>query len=217
VALVGGSRLLRAGLRLLLERQPDLRIVGDGETFRELGGGANNADCDVVILDADDAADPALETIARTQREVTPARVLVIATRCDSATSQRIVLAGAGGVVLKDSSPGHLMQAIRKVAEGELWIDRATIAVLISGMASGGRGPMPDPERTKIASLTQRERQVIALIANGMSNKVIAANLKISDITVRHHLTSIFEKLGTHDRLALLVYAYRHKLALPQT
>ncbi len=69
-----------------------------------------------------------------------------------------------------------------------------------------------DPEIAKIASLTRREREVVVLIATGLNNKAIAANLKISDNTVRHHLTSIFDKLDTHDRLELLVYALRHKL-----
>ena len=125
----------------------------------------------------------------------------------------QLVLAGARGVVSKDRSAVHLLDAIRKVHAGELWIDRATTAQIIGHMARRRSRENGDPERLKIASLTPRECEVVSLVAKGHSNKAIAQQMKISDNTVRHHLTSIFSKLEIADRLSLVVYTFQHKIA----
>jgi DNA-binding NarL/FixJ family response regulator len=102
------------------------------------------------------------------------------------------------------------------VHEGELWVDRATTAQIVSDAMNAPRGREAHPEHARIASLTTREREVIALVSQGSNNKAIAAHMKISDNTVRHHLTSIFSKLGVPDRLGLVIYAFRHKLVAQQ-
>jgi DNA-binding NarL/FixJ family response regulator len=217
VLLVGGARLPRAALRMLIDRSPGFEVVGDGESPAEVLANGSEPTPDVVLFDVDDRPDAAADAIRRIQQASATARILIVASRCDSAMGQRIVLAGAAGVVLKDNSPDHLLQAIRKVHEGELWIDRATTASLISGLASSRRQAAADPEQRKIESLTPREHEVITLIAAGLNNKAIAGKMKISENTVRHHLTAIFDKLGATDRLELLVYAYRHKIVQPQS
>lgn len=217
VLLIGGATLTRAGIRALIERRPGIEIVGDGNSPDEGFDDADAAEPDIVLLDIDDAAASALRLLAQVEEGSRKARILIVATHCDSDECRRLVLAGAAGLVLKDKSPDHLVNAIRKVHEGELWIDRATTAMLISDVANGRRDTPTDPERAKIESLTRRELEVVTLVAIGLNNKAIAARMKISNTTVRHHLTSVFDKLGAHDRLELLIYAVRHKLAPAQT
>ena len=103
-----------------------------------------------------------------------------------------------------------LLKAIRKVDEGELWVDRALMSDLYAEITQLNNGTSPAEDITK---LTQRERAVIALIAEGLKNKQIAERMFISETTVSHHLTSIFTKLGVTDRLELVIYAFAHRLA----
>jgi DNA-binding NarL/FixJ family response regulator len=140
------------------------------------------------------------------------ARIIVITGAADRELAAALVLDGVRGVVSKDRPGAHLLDAIRKVHGGELWVERATTAQIITGLAARRVRTAADPEATRIASLTPREREVIALAAKGNSNKAIAERMKISDNTVRHHLTSIFAKLGVADRLALVVYTFRHRI-----
>jgi len=211
---------MRAGLRALIEAYPGMKVLGEGSTPETGIADAGYVDPHVAILDIDNDndIDATLEVMRQVQQECAAARILILASRCGSEASRRVVLAGASGLVLKDKSPEHFLRAIRKVHEGELWVDRATTAYLISGMGNSSRQKETDAEIAKIESLTRREREVVILIAGGLNNKSIAVSLNISDNTVRHHLTSIFEKLNTHDRLELVVYAFRHKLVpLPPT
>jgi two-component system nitrate/nitrite response regulator NarL len=103
-----------------------------------------------------------------------------------------------------------LLKAIIKVHQGEVWLDRSMMGSVLDEMT---QAPEIDPEKARIASLTDRECQVIALIAEGLKNKQIGERLFISETTVTHHLSSIFSKLGVSDRLELLIYAFAHKLA----
>ena len=106
-----------------------------------------------------------------------------------------------------------LLQAIEKVSAGEVWIERSMMAEVLNGLARAGQAQEADPEAAKIAKLTAREREVIALVGEGLRNQQIADRLYICETTVRHHLNAIFTKLKVSDRLALLMYAYRHELA----
>ena len=123
---------------------------------------------------------------------------------------------GVVGIVSKTQPPQVLLKAIKKVHEGEVWLERSMMAQLLSSMTVARRPPVLDPEAENINQLSDRERQVIYLIGQGQKNKQIAAQLCIGETTVRHHLTSIFSKLGVSDRLELLVYAHRCGLVKPQ-
>ncbi len=114
------------------------------------------------------------------------------------------------GTVLKSVPPEVLIKAIRKVHAGEIWLDRATTAHVLSRIA--GRCRSSDIETSKIASLTKREREIIALIGEGLNNAAVAGRLFISVSTVRNHMTSILDKLVVADRFELAVYAFRQGL-----
>jgi len=122
------------------------------------------------------------------------------------------VCLGAIGVVLKLEAARILTKAIRKVHAGEAWLNRTMVANAMSELQTKERKDR-DPEQSKIASLTARESEIIALIGEGLRNKAIAERLYISEKTVRHHLTSIFNKLEVSDRLELIIYAFEHDLA----
>jgi DNA-binding NarL/FixJ family response regulator len=129
---------------------------------------------------------------------------------------QAAVQSGAMGVVLKEEAAELLIKAIEKVHYGEVWLDRLSLGTLLWQLTSRVHDPV-DPQEKKISSLTEREREVIDLIAQGLRNKQIAERLFISQTTVTHHLSSIYAKLGVSDRLELVVYAFANKLAkLPE-
>jgi DNA-binding NarL/FixJ family response regulator len=191
VALVGGLPLYHDATRALLDR----------EGF-EL---AVNGSADVVLVDQDDAP-----SIREVRAQYGDARVLVVTARTDHESSAQLVRDGAHGIVSKARTGEHLVTAIRKVHAGEMWVDRVVATTLIADLQRPGR--KVDADRARNATLTARERDVVNLVGEGLANKAIAERLSISDNTVRHHLTSIFAKLGVTDRLSLVVYAYRQKL-----
>src|SRR5258706_116023 len=112
-------------------------------------------------------------------------------------------------LLVEDHAPDVLLKAIEKVHAGEVWLDRTMMAHVLSEMAMGGALP-PRTQADRIASLTEREREVIALVNEGCKNKQISDHLSISETTVRHHLTSIFAKLGVESRLELVIFIHRH-------
>ena len=191
VALVGGLPLNHDATRALLDR----------EGF-EVG---INGSADIVLVDQDDA--PPIRDIRAQYAE---ARLLVVTARTDHESSAQLVRDGAHGIVSKARTGDHLIAAIRKVHAGEMWVDRVVATTLMADLQRPGR--RSDADRARIASLTARERDVVNLVGEGLANKAIAERLSISDNTVRHHLTSIFSKLGVTDRLSLVVYAFKHKV-----
>jgi two-component system nitrate/nitrite response regulator NarL len=141
-------------------------------------------------------------------------KLLVITGSHETALLDRAVLAGARGIVKTCEPPSSLLKAIEKVDEGELWIDRGATSRIFLEMARQKAAEGSDPEKTKIATLTGRERQTIAAVAGDASApaKVIARRLCISEHTLRNHLTSIYSKLELSSRLDLYAYATRHRL-----
>ena len=191
VAVVGGLPLYHDATRALLDR----------EGFEV----AINGSADIVLVDQDDS--PSIREI---RAQYVDARVLVVAARTDHESSAQLVRDGAHGIVSKARTGDHLVAAIRKVHAGEMWVDRVVATALIADLQRPGR--RTDADRARIASLTARERDVVNLVGEGLANKAIAERLSISDNTVRHHLTSVFAKLGVTDRLSLVVYAFKHKI-----
>jgi DNA-binding NarL/FixJ family response regulator len=112
-------------------------------------------------------------------------------------------------LVRKDEPPTHLLKAIHRVDAGEVWLDRFTIARLLSELSRGGTGTMDSP---RVGRLTLRERQLITVVGQGYGNSEVAHRLRISEATVRNHLTSIFKKLELHSRFELVMYGLRQGL-----
>jgi two-component system nitrate/nitrite response regulator NarL len=215
VLLVDDHAVVRAGLRLLLENHAGYAVVGEAGSRAEALAQAAGTRPDVVLLDLDLGGDNALDFLKELQDAVGSARILILTGIRDPEMHRRAIRLGARGIVMKEHAAESLLKSIRKVHEGELWVDRALTAEILTEMVSAGGKPARDPNQDRIATLTVREREVTALVAQGLKNKEIADRLFVSDITVRHHLTSIFSKLDVQDRLALVLHAFRHGLAEP--
>src|ERR1041384_8266747 len=137
-------------------------------------------------------------------------RVLVVTGVQNPDSHRRAIRRGAMGIVLKEHAADQLLKAIKKVHDGEVWIERSMMGSMIQEL---NKPAMVDPEVAKIESLTDREREVISLVGEGLKNKQVAERLFISETTVTHHLSSVFSKLDVSDRLELIIYAFRHGLA----
>jgi DNA-binding NarL/FixJ family response regulator len=215
ILLIDDHALVRAGLRILIESQPGLAVVGEASQPADALALARERQPHVVLLDLDLGGQNGAEMIPDLLAACPTSRILVLTGVRDVEIHRRAVQLGAVGVVQKEMAAEVLVKAIEKVHAGEVWLDRALTASVLNEMSQAGRVRPVDPEQARNATLSRREREVIALIAEGLSNKRIAERLSITETTVRHHLTSIYTKLEVADRLELLVYSYRTKLARP--
>lgn len=218
VLLVEDHSIVRAGLRMLIETQPEMKVVGEAGTRSEALELAAREQPDIILLDLMLGPDNGLDLISPLLGASEESHVIVLTGVSDFETHRRAMRLGAKGILLKEASTDYLLKAIERVHAGELWIDRKMTAHLFSDMRRSSNAARAETKADKISRLTDREREVISLVGEGLKNKQIADRLCISEITVRHHLTSIFEKVEVSDRLELLIYAYQNGLvALPRT
>jgi two-component system, NarL family, nitrate/nitrite response regulator NarL len=214
ILIVDDHAVVRAGLRMLIDQNPAMKVVGVAGNRSEALAIAASEQPDLIILDILLGDEDGLTILPELREAARDARVLVLTGLRGSESQRRAMLAGAMGVVLKEHAAEVLIKAINKVHQGEVWLDRLMIGSLLDEMT---QAPEIDLERAKIASLTEREREVIALIAEGLKNKQIGQRLFITETTVTHHLSSIFSKLEVSDRLELVIYAFSRNLAkMPQ-
>ena len=197
---------------MLIENHPGTKVVAMARTRVEALEIIAREPLDLIILDLELGGHSALSFIPHLREASNTARILVLTGSRDSETHQKAAQLGALGVVLKEDAADLLLKAIEKVYQGEAWLDRVTLGNLLQQMSIQNKDAL-DPRAKKISSLTDREREVIALIAEGLKNRQIAERLFISPTTVTHHLSSIYSKLGVTDRLELVIYAFANKLA----
>ncbi len=215
VLIVDDHGIVRAGLRMLLESQPGTTVVGEAANGAEALALATRLQPDVIVLDLDLGEENAIESIPTLLSAAPAARILILTGVRDSEAHREAVRRGAMGLVLKERAAETLLQAIAKVGAGEVWLEPTMIARVLGELTRPQPAQHTSPEAAKIATLTEREREVITLVGNGLRNKQIAERLYISEATVRHHLTAVFAKLGVTDRFELALYAYQHGLAKP--
>jgi len=213
ILMVDDHASIRGGLRLLLESQDNFEVVGEASNKEEARVIFAREKPGLVLLDLDLRGESGLDLIE--EFAVKGARVLVLTGVIEEEQHRLCLRLGAMGLVEKKQAPNVLLKAIEKVNQGEIWFDRTLMSDVLSSVLKQKDEKEGDPEAAKITSLTDRELQVIALVREGRKNKQIAERLFISDTTVRHHLTSIFSKLGVSDRLELVIYSYKYGLAKP--
>jgi DNA-binding NarL/FixJ family response regulator len=211
ILLVEDHAVVRAGLRLLIESRPGLLVIGEATNHDDALALAAREQPDIILLDLDLGAEHGRDLLPRLLAAASQARVLILTGVRDADEHRQAIRQGAMGLVLKQQAPDTLLKAIEKVHAGEVWVDRTMLAHVLSEMVSGGPRPA-DTTAARIASLTDREREVLALVTNGLKNKRISERLSITETTVRHHLTSIFAKLGVESRLELVIFAHQHGL-----
>lgn len=196
------------------------RLVQSSSPACELLGGAEQFAGSLPLLERQ-RADVVIEATGRASKEELAAfcarglgKVILVTDSLDDAWLDSAVIAGARGVIRTQEDPEALLKAIEKVNSGELWVDRAATGRIFMELARRKAADANDPARSKIATLTWRERETIAALASDASapGKVIAQRLCISEHTLRNHLTSIYAKLDVSNRLDLYAYAIRHGL-----
>lgn len=212
ILIVDDQLVVREGLRLLIENHPGIKIAAMASSAAEALQLVARDTFDLIILNLELGGSNALSFIPQLRETGKRINVLALTGVRDSAVHQKAVQFGARGVVLKEDAADSLIKAIEKVYVGEVWLDRLSLGELLRQLTNPDTD-VQDPQRKRISSLTDREREVITLIAEGLKNKQIADRLFISHTTVTHHLSSIYSKLGVSDRLELVVYAFANKLA----
>jgi two-component system, NarL family, nitrate/nitrite response regulator NarL len=217
ILMIDDHAVLRAGLRMIIESRMGMVVVGEAENRRESLAAIANETPDIILLDLDLGDENGLDLLPELIAAVPDARIILLTGLRDPEVQRRAILLGAMGLVSKQKAADTLIQAIKKVYAGEVWLDRAMIASILNDRINTSVAADQNVEALRIAKLTDREREVIMLIGEGIKNRQIAARLYISEATVRHHLTSVFAKLGVTDRFELVIYAFQHGLAkLPQ-
>jgi two-component system, NarL family, response regulator LiaR len=194
--------VVRQGLRTFLELQEDIEVVADVADGRQALVAVAEHDPDVVLMDLVLPEVDGVEAIRRIASQQPRIRVIALTSFLDDDKVFPAVRAGAAGYLLKDVEPAELVKAIRTVHAGEGLLHPAVAARLMEEVAASGGRQAPD-------SLTPREREVVGLIARGLSNKRIALELEISEKTVKTHVSSILGKLGLTDRTQVALYAVR--------
>jgi DNA-binding NarL/FixJ family response regulator len=199
-------------VKLIESDGPAMTVIGTASDISQALVIAQREQPDIILLDIDLHGENSLDSMPLL-REVTSAVVLILTGVRDPETHERAVLSGARGVVQKEESPAIILKAIRKVYEGEIWLDRAATGRIFSKLLNHSNNPI-SPEAARIASLTLREREIIdVIIKQGRStNKQIAGHLNMSEHTLRNHLSSIYSKLGVENRLELAMYAVKHRI-----
>lgn len=203
VLVADDQQLLRAGFRVILEAEEDIEVVGEAVDGVEAVAMGNQAD--VVLMDI---RMPRLDGLAATEQLMArpdPPRVVVLTTFDQNEYVVRALKAGAYGFLLKDAPPSRMIAAIRAAASGEALIEPSITRRLIERFAVS-EAPTASP--AALDSLTDRERDVLRLVARGMSNAEIAAEMVIAETTVKTHVARILTKLGLRDRVQAVVLAY---------
>lgn len=207
VLIVDDQALFRSGIRMLLESQPDIQCVGEAADGAQAVRLAAEVQPDVVLMDV---RMPVLDGIAATDRivrERPETRVVVLTTFDLDEAAARAIRAGASGFVLKDAEPELVLAAIRTVHAGNEVVAASATRELFKAF---GRQQRSAP--AAFAELTEREREIFALAARGLSNTEIARSEFVSEATVKTHISRVLAKLGLRDRVQLVVFAYEHGL-----
>lgn len=217
IVLIDDHAVLRMGLKMLIESKPGLEVVGETGNSTEASGVVAQTQPDIVLLDIDLGSTSGIELIPQIRALAPTARIIILTGVRDTEIHMRAVRLGAMGLVLKERADDFLLTAIEKVNAGEVWLSRAVIGNVFTELLDEGAAEDPDPDLEKINSLTPREREVVSLLSEGLRNKQIGERLFISETTVRHHLSSVFAKLGVSSRFELVMYAQKRGLTTNST
>ena len=215
VAIIDDQELIRAGLRALVEAGGDLEVVGeaaDGAAAIEI---ARTANADVMLMDIRMPGVDGIEAtraIAEEFGEAGP-RIIILTTFDTDEYVYEALRAGASGFLLKDAGPARLIDAIRLVARGDALLDPMVTRRLIAHFTKRADVRRAHPEA--LSTLTDREREVLILVAEGLSNDEISERLVVSESTSKKHVSNVMLKLGARDRAQLVVMAYQSRLVVP--
>ena len=212
VLLADDQALVRAGFRMIVEDQPDMQVVAEASDGEQAVGLARRTQPHVVLMDIRMPNMDGLEATKRLAAQDSCPRVVILTTFDLDEYVYTALTAGASGFLLKDLPPSELVTAIRVVADGEALLAPSVTRRLIEQFA---RGRLAAETARSLDALSDRERDVLRLIAQGMSNAEIAATLLLGESTIKTHVGHLLEKLAVRDRVQLAIYAYESGLIRP--
>lgn len=210
IMVIGDFLIFRNGLRLLLETEKSFKVCGEAADLLEAAIITNKTKPDIMLIDSAEIDNGNFDSFLSAHPYYIPVLVLTNSRHIDK--HQKYLMLGVDGLFSKEKNADALFKAIKQVSEGGIWFERKLMSDTIKQLVSEKKSLPEKLYSYNCAVLTEREREVLMLICKGMKNKVIAENLFITETTVRHHLTSIFEKLKVNSRLELVVHAFNEKL-----
>ena len=215
ILLADDQALIRAGFRVLLEAAGDLEVVGDAVDGQQAVELARRERADVVLMDIRMPGVDGLEATRRiaADENLAGVKVIILTTFESDEYVFQAIRAGASGFLVKDTEPAELLQAVRVVARGDALLSPSVTRRLITDLASRPAAPAPAGGQA-LSALTDREREVLALVAGGLSNEEIAGQLHLSPLTAKTHVSRIMTKVSARDRAQLVVLAYETGLVL---
>ena len=206
VALVDDEAMVRVGLRMVLSAEADIEVVGEAADGGAAVAMAEETRPDVVLMDVRMPRVDGLEGSRRVLAALPGTKVVVLTTFDEDAFVEGALRAGVSGFLLKVAPPERLIDAVRTVAAGGALLDPSVTVRVIESFTSGA--PRPLQREGELDVLTEREKDVLRLVARGMSNAEIAAELYLGETTVKTHVSSVLAKLGLRDRVQAVVAAY---------
>ncbi len=216
IVIVDDNSLFRDGLAKLLEEQPDLQVISSADNAQIAADQVRKSRPDIVLLGWPASSPNSQKVFHAIQEGKLLTRVIMLVADDAKEDFVEAVRQGCCGIVPKQTSTELLLKSIRKVHAGEFWLDRLTTADVIRKLAKKGGGNNGPSARLGVrdqsSALSQREREIVVLVAQGFKNKEMAERMFISEQTVKNHLHNIFDKLGVSDRLELALYAIHHNL-----
>ena len=217
VLLADDQALIRAGFRLILDAADDLDVVGEATDGAEAVRLARAQRADVVLMDIRMPGVNGLEAtrLIAADDDLAGVKVIILTTFETDEYVYQALHAGASGFLVKDTEPAELLQAVRVVARGDALLSPSVTRRLITDIASRPQRPAAAAGHQALTALTEREREVLALVAAGLSNDEIAARLFLSPLTAKTHVSRIMTKLSARDRAQLVVIAYESGLVTP--
>jgi DNA-binding NarL/FixJ family response regulator len=216
VMLVDDQPMMRAGLRMVLESVDDIAVVAEASHGEDALSLIDGARPDVVLMDVQM---PVMDGITATKlivaRDQLAARVIVLTTFDRDDYLFEALAAGASGFLLKNAPPEEIVEAVKIVASGDALLASAVTRRVIAAASNGRPSPASVQNAELVSSLTDRESEVLHLVAKGMSNAEIAADLYLGEATIKTHVSNILVKLGVRDRVQAVVWAYEHGYVRP--
>lgn len=213
ILLADDHTIFRDGLRKLLEAEPDFEIVGEAGDGADAITMVQQVRPEILLLDLAMPRVPGLEALREVMGLKTSTRIILLTAAIEKKQIIEALQVGARGVVMKDAATQMLIRAIRTVISGQYWVGREAVTDLV-GYLKHQIASQPAP-KAKSYGLTRREIEILGTIVAGLSNKEIAQKFSLSEDTVKHHLTNIFDKVGVSSRLELALFAINNQLIEP--
>ncbi|HSE50389.1 MAG TPA: response regulator transcription factor [Terriglobales bacterium] len=209
IAVADDHPIFRDGLRRLLALEPDMEVVGEASDGEEAIAVVGQSAPDILLLDLAMPRGSGLDVLRRLGHAQHGTRLLLLTASIEKPQVVQALRLGARGVVMKDSATQLLIKAVRSVMKGEYWVGRDSVADMLEYLRDNEAHPAAPGAKFR---LTPRETDVVAAVVAGYTNRDIAQKFKISEDTVKHHLTNVFDKVGVSNRLELALFAINHKL-----